>query len=266
MTPEDWALLRSAAPGIGLMVLAFLWVGFQQLRHLKKPDPPEPVTEAPAEETVALRGAQEVARRALCLGAFLCRLSESQSEGVPGWLKGAGLWSSLSPNELQLLGQSEWSDFDQAQVSWQLEGLVALLWALGLEQDMPPYDVLATDPQRGPEGREYLPVFQPCEDFLGQARLRPVPELKQAADVAEMWLWRARTVDEPEIVASVARKLEQQGVFQAVEDDFPVEGVAYARVPEEIRGPLTGLAQERVRALRWLLSTAEDWDEVSLDT
>ena len=162
------------------------------------------------ESVIAARNA---AQRTLCLAAMELRLAlENQSqtsaaereqvEGKPwdlhagnaeliDWLKHETLWPQLSALEKKLLTQKvgQWQEQDCLDISWREEALGVIEWALQWRKDLLPFD---EQYDHGTDTVE-LPVFKPVAQFVAQAQMRPEQEILDARDVAELWLWRART-------------------------------------------------------------------------
>ncbi len=102
---------------------------------------------------------------------------------------------------------------------------------------------------------------------------------KEIAHAQWRWLWRARTTQlqrehsEPpkgmtyeSIIAETAKKAQEDGLFTAIDGDFPALHRAYAKLSEREWETMRSIATERLYALNWLCRDAEDWDEVSTDT
>jgi len=169
------------------------------------------------------------------------------------------------------LGRASESPDDPAVVDavWRGEALGALLWALALVDDVPPYDE--------PFDHDAL-VGVGLED----ARLRAVEELEEELASAQLWHWRARTtflqqngaVALPErwesfdqLVAATAMRGFEQGLLPApMRGDFRAYGKVYRHLSPEQHAEALSIALERHHALAWACGLGESWDDVPLDT
>jgi hypothetical protein len=114
--------------------------------------------------------------------------------------------------------------------TWHYEALHALLWALGYLPELI-YPDHPCDP--GHDTGLLAPLSE--AEFRQRARLRPAPEILDAADLTYRYAW-----------AGVDARLKEQPAPAGLE---------------------SGVVHERLYALNWLTSRFnEDWDEVSTDT
>ena len=140
---------------------------------------------------------------------------------------------------------------------------------------MPAYD----QPAFNSDLMELVPHPGDSQAFIANAELRKAHAISEARDLAELWLWRARTTQlqrehsEPpkgmtyeSIIAETAKKAQEDGLFTAIDGDFPALHRAYAKLSEREWETMRSIATERLYALNWLCRDAEDWDEVSTDT
>ncbi|MGC9943319.1 MAG: DUF4272 domain-containing protein [Verrucomicrobiota bacterium] len=242
------------------------------------------------------------ALRALCLRAFIRRFElEALLQGVrqhPGvvelldpdglrkearrinaWLKDEELWLTASENEKKLfkLSPGSWPKKIILNMAWRAEALGAIGWALHLTDKIPPYDA-----QLEPDSFVYhLQLFGETKPFVSAARLRTEKEILAAREIAENWLWRARTTQiqkEPDkyppppgmtfekVIALAATHWEKQGLFTAVNEDYPARGKAYAQLNDAEWQELRSIATERLYGLNWLCGYSANWDLVPTGT
>src|SRR6266700_3223055 len=119
----------------------------------------------------------------------------------------------------------------QRQVqTWRYEAANALLWSLGFVDRL--------DGPRNPcDPAQLAPLIlnQSREQFLAKAKLRPVPEILDQADLIYRYRW-----------ALVDARLHGRPAPAGLSDD---------------------VAMERHQAFNWLMEHAEiGWDDISLDT
>ncbi|MGD9644687.1 MAG: DUF4272 domain-containing protein [Pirellulales bacterium] len=94
---------------------------------------------------------QDVARRALCLAATVCRGSIDHGAGHPdaedlvdridAWIRSLGIDTALESFEVRLLATplGELPERDRIAATWSVEGLAILAWALGIDE-LPKHD------------------------------------------------------------------------------------------------------------------------------
>ena len=201
-------------------------------------------------------------------------------------LRDAGLRRYLSPRE-QAHAQSTMvtmTERQQIDATWRVEAAQALMWALGMLAELPPYDTRA---------KHDLLKQIPSDDlasFIKSARLREQSELDRARDTAEFWHWRSRTRELIErgqefpdnehmksmgfrsyddIVRFSARNAAQKGTIPpCIDDDFPAKGKAYRDLSPEEWQEVRSITAERHFALNWLCGFApgNKWDDSPTDT
>jgi len=288
--------MNAIYPYLIIVLIILIGVGYGLSHFLKK----KPQPEAPPEPTIHLVSAEAAARRALCLHTIMERgkleyiISMARhdqpgqvakvieqfkpvSDRITDYLKAWGLWESLSRKEKALLEKEfgDWSQKEITDASWRADSLLVIEWALGLQEEIAPYDQ-----QAGEKVEEILPTKQPKE-FIARARLKPDTEIAEARDIAELWLWRARTTQiqkSPDqyppprgstyemIIQKTVEKAEADGLFKSIGQDFPAFGKSYKSLTEEELSQAMSIASERLYALNWLCGYAQDWDTVPTDT
>jgi hypothetical protein len=259
------------------------------------------VSQPPGDSDQKLVSPQEAARRALCLRAFLRRchiearllvvrqnpegeaklqspVLETAARDINGWLKDEELWLATSSNEKKVLSlvPGSWSEQLIKNACWRAEALTVIWWALGLTDGIPPYDF-----QVESFSLEALTLLSSPRQFILDAKLRPEKDIFQAREIAENWLWRARTTQiqkEPEkyppppgwtyekIIAAAADHWEKEGLFKALERDYPARGKPYSKLSEHEWFEMRSIATERLYGLNWLCKHAANWDSVPTET
>lgn len=238
---------------------------------------------------IELRTAPDVAARLVVLGA-VCRRAflearpdevaddgpEAERYDLAAWLRGEGLASIVSPAERALL-DAPLGRLDAeavAAASWQSEAMVALGWALGLVDAMPPYD-RAADPA---SLLSSVPApWEATAPFRDGARLRDETAVAFERERAEVWHWRAETEealtfatrrDRAELLAAVrevAGDALAAGILPRLAgDDFPASDRPYRDLDPAALVELGAIAAERLRALNWLCGFGSNWDDVPL--
>jgi hypothetical protein len=234
----------------------------------------------------------EVAWRALALVALTYRVSvDSLARTDPqkksrwneiltqlrAWVSEQGIDTRLSPTERDALAQplGKIDDDTLFDLSWRLQALVAVLWALNVVEPMPTYaESYAAD-----ELQPRLPFGRPVDEFLASVRLRAEEELVAERHRAEFWNWRARTdllrrrAKPPAgqtydaILVRAAESAREDGIVTEVHDgDVVCRAVPYFALSQEEFADAASTAQERHFALNWTCGYAEDWDDTPTDT
>lgn len=187
-----------------------------------------PVIES--EDEIVVRTEEEVALRALSLLTVAVKghgLEQTMVEKIVG---DYGLLPHLSPNERKFVEDVEPSEHQRIQFVWRYEAAWTLLWALGYVDRLgKPVGVCDVD--------QAVAVMKErsTDQFIAEARLRPIPTLLDEADLIYRYRWA--------LVDARLKQLQPPG------------------------GLDPGVAVERHHALNWLVVYAdEDWDDVSCDT
>jgi hypothetical protein len=142
-----------------------------------------------------------VLSRAFCLAAICTSTAIEmgwQSEDMKGrtqsiewhselldWLRAEGIFSSLSPVEhhLMLRPLGGWTKAHFREMSWRIESLGILAWALGLVDSLPPYDTKFSHQAI----QALFPLLQSTKLLSSRAKLRSVETLAGARAVAQRW-------------------------------------------------------------------------------
>ncbi len=241
---------------------------------------------------------QTAAQRALCLRALFRRSQievllaaarrskktkntelETEVRRTNEWLKDEELWLTVSDNEKKLFNAApgSWPATAIKAASWRVEALGVIGWALGLAEEIAPYDSQLGE---SPVVRS-LEILRASKKFVSEAKLRTEKEILHAREIAENWLWRARTTQiqkEPgkypppagwtyeKIIRAAAEHWEKAGLFKAVRGDYPVRGKAYAELTDAEWEELRSIAVERLYGLNWLCRYSDNWDLVPTGT
>jgi hypothetical protein len=244
-------------------------------------------------ERVSPPTAPEVARRLLCVVASSFRASmevdprgphlpaflqpDEDRKDLARWAKKEKLTKSASISETYWwtspVGDLEDDDVEGAATVGY--AVLPLLWALQHLQDMPPVDVTDENTRRAMSD---LPLYKPIAPFVAAASLRPHAEIEAAREVAELWLFRARMLEEEdeetgkvpaqlkrELAARIARAQSAGADLPLVHGDLTVLGKPYSKLDEDEQDACYALAIQRLRALNWLCGYAADWDHVPVD-
>jgi hypothetical protein len=213
--------------------LAIREQSLQRLRRWKLSDPGSLPLHA-NEDFAWSRDAGAVADRCHALAAALALTHRAPVATVRAAIDHNGLEPSLASREQRLLavleGDVESGEDDLQQllvdIAWREEALHALLWALGLVDDLPP-DVMCP---KAPAYERLAPELNPA-NARGVARLRPLAELAAMLDLYYLLHWHARRAQ-----------------YHGDVWDYDIA---------------PGVVLERRRALEWLFQDAS-WEDVDL--
>lgn len=249
-----------------------------------------------------VQSGRTAAYRALCLGALLKRseleqaVHKLQSEPIPEgvrrfiksrhwsdnqrllhWVSDEALDAYLTRAERVLLGRAlgAWSDHARTLAAWRSEALGVILWALRFIEHVPTFDSrfdlhVVMSP---------LEVLTPTIDFVWQAGLRPVEDLRRLREVAELWHWRSKAaelqrlgikpqdgVNFSDIIRITAEQASQDRLLPPpINGDFPAFGRAYRDLTTEQATFVSHIAHERSAALNWLCELSSEWESLPLD-
>jgi hypothetical protein len=235
----------------------------------------------------------EVAYRALALIALTYRVTtdslvrtdpdkrgrwEEILDQLRGWVTRQGIDPHLSPTERDALGQplGKIDDDTLFGLSWRLQALVAVLWALHKIDPMPTY----AESYPADALHPLMPFGRPVTEFLTTIRLRSEENLVTERHRAEFWNWRAQTelfhrhgTPPPSgetyeaTVARAAQAALEEGVVTEVRDgDVACKGQVYSALSEEAFADVASTAEERHFALNWICGYADDWDDTPTGT
>jgi len=196
-------------------------------------------------------------------------------------MKSQRLWNAMTGEEKEFLASVPPRVNLQQHINatWRIEAVAALMWALRMIPDFPPFD-RQTD--------HYMLRLIPDEDprqFFERAALLPEEEIERKRSLAELWHWRSRTrqIDEEkrplppklgfssydEIVRKVAGEAARKGELAGlIEEDFAAKGKAYRDLSAEEWSEVRSITVERHRALNWLCgyAPANRWDRTPTET
>lgn len=249
-----------------------------------------------------LQNEYAVAYRALCLGALL-RRSELElniqelnqftvfdavrdevlnrqyqlNARLLRWIEREALHPHLTKTERLWIDAplGTWSERTLVTVTWQVESLGMLLWALNWLDKLPEYDEqFDPEPVLNP-----LEILTPTIDFIWSAQLRSRDELNSLRDQAELWNWRSRAtelermgvrppegVTFQEIIRETAERAYRNGhLATTIGGDFPVYGKAYADLSEDEFTIASAIAYERYAAVNWMCELPNTWENILAD-
>lgn len=191
-------------------------------------------------------------------------------------LREARLWEAMTPTERTLMETLPLDIEHQAVVNacWRMESAAVLMWALGLRAEFPPFDRMSD-----PAWLEDAATPEPS-----RVHLRPLADLEDMRDLAELWHWRSRTrqlaesgyqlpsevpfASLDEVVRTAARQAAETESLPVIDEDFAVRGKAYRDLSTMEWREIASIAMERHFSLNWLCGHAPGnrWDETPTET
>lgn len=177
------------------------------------------------------RNEKEVAKKAVVLyGLIFVANKEKTSEEIIAYFKKYDLWKTVSPEEQQYLEKKNKTAHDNNPVTWRLENLNVLLWALGHFEKLPFPTTLCDF-----SNYKNLPnLDRDPAGWINQAKLRNTEDILNETDLIYRIHWATEE-------ARINNK------------DNPA-------------GLNADIIMERHFALNWLTMYDEDWDNITTDT
>jgi hypothetical protein len=181
----------------------------------------------------------------------------------------AGVFETYDPAEVRLL-QAPWGSLPRTArvaLSWAVEGVAVMAWALG-KAELPPFDIRC---EGAPVGSA-LGLFQlEGSEALRDATLRDPAEIEAHALNYEVLSWRLEQFLETRQRIDFATRLKDSiilhsiaGDFTLLEDgDLAVDGAPLVEISEERLSEVCAIVRERHKAFRWLLGYEKNYAAVT---
>jgi hypothetical protein len=175
-----------------------------------------------------------------------------------------GIYQAYEPAELRLLN-APWGTLprrDRVALSWAVEGVAVMAWALG-KAPLPPFD---TRCEGAPVGSA-LGLFQhESPEVVHAATLRDRSEIEMHALTYEILSWRLQQflacrqrIDFASRLKSSNSPLAIVGAVALLEGDLAVDGAPLLEVSEERLSEVSTIVRERHKAFRWLLGHEKNY-------
>jgi hypothetical protein len=226
---------------------------------------------------------KRVTRRMLCLVAVSGRglleaeqmpreQAETERRRLMTWVGELALESELEPQELAVLQRpvGTLSPQETVDVTWRLEGLGVLAWALG-QFDLPPYDQLV-DPGELLPAAGFLDLNQATR-LLASTSLRSTESLRELQDQCFALHWRLRNfhldqrpINFQKFAADCWFGPLDVSTARFCDDDLAVGDVPISRASEDDFERTLSAASERHLAINWLVEGGELYSETDTST
>lgn len=247
---DDEAFFRIALPPADFEPTAAQIARFERSRALldakRIPRLPGPLyTHDDAE--VTLRSGAEAARRLLVLWVVALYGEEMPQAEAWALLDRWQLRAEVSPEEERMLREGAPDPEEMEALVWRLEAVWTLLWCLGRLDDLG-WPASMCDVPRQVELMRSIEADPAA--FITNARLRPLPEILDAADLTMRLHWTTRDA------WINGRPIRSDLDWTQGEPDIPVA-----------QCPATGVLEQRHKTLNWLTRfTDAGWDHVDTPT
>ena len=200
------------------------------------------------DEEAHLQPASEVARRTLVLWAVALRAEGMPQRETLELIRQCDLESSVSPSEKAFLHREPPDPEECARLGWRLESIWALLWTLGIVEEL-------SWPGGMCNVAKLVQLMRPQEKeaaFITNARLRPTSEILDAQDLIMRIHWAIRDA-----------YLNHGGM---IPEDLDWSGHSPS-VPLA-SSEAVGVVEQRHWTLNWLtrFMDPQDWDHVDTPT
>lgn len=184
-----------------------------------------------SESATTLRSAEETGIRIACLFGVVGTAFDPDDGVFRDALKKHALWEHLTPREVAFLAAPGCDAQAALDLTWRLEGMFLLMWATELVDDLP---LPREETEPGQVVARFPGVDESPWPFIRELRLRPIPEILDAADLLFRLRWATR---------------------QAGPERSPPPS-----------GLIPGVVEEWHHAIHWLTCAGDaDWDDVRTD-
>jgi hypothetical protein len=182
------------------------------------------------DSTEARPPSADVAARRFCALVLVAIKGVSGDQALATRLRAAfGNRADFSPSEIEFMEDAAASDLDRVEFSWAFEAALPIAWALGRIAQL-------ERPERLVDPASLIDLIEPDDGkaFVATARMRPLAEILDAADLIYRHHWAVREA-----------------------------GLKKKPAPARLDGDVV---MERHRGLNWLIGYEAEWDEVTTDT
>lgn len=172
--------------------------------------------------------------------------------------------NSFSPQERSLMTRpvGTWSHAEMADHSWAMEQAGMLLWALGIQATLPPYDQPFTQTQ----ALKPIMANQGGKELVKKPRLRPEQDLRTAREEAALFVWRIKlersrrkpppapqdTKPPPEVLTALRQAVDARITTQTNGADLMAGLQTISELDRRRLGLVSTVADSRLSALNYL--------------
>jgi len=178
-----------------------------------------------------------------------------------------GIYQTYEPAEQQLL-QAPWGTLprrERVALSWAVEGVGVMAWALG-KAELPPFD---TRCEAAPVGSALGLFEHESPAVVRAATLRDRSEIQMRALTYEILSWRLEYFVETRHHIDFASRLNTPNRlhaiiegFKLIDNDLAVDGAPLVEISAERLTEVSTIVSERNKAFRWLLGYEKNYAAV----
>lgn len=167
----------------------------------------------------------------------------------------------------------DWTQRQLIDGSWRFQAAAMIGWALGLTEWLSIWE------SYDPEHFDFVFILTSAEEVQAMVQPRPMQEVELKNSVACAWLWRCRDsqVNPPsgfferrkkaKFDAEFAAECSKSGEFlPPIGGDLNVNGTPFGKLPRAEQDLIHSRANERLRALNWLVGQQPDYQDITCDT
>lgn len=194
--------------------------------------------------------------------------AQAMADRILAFTREAGIYEIYEPAEIRLL-QAPFGSLprrERVALSWAVEGVAVMAWALG-KAPLPPFD---TKTQGAPIGCALGLFEHGSGESLQEAKLRNLAEIQMCALSYTVLSWRlAQYIEKRERLDFAARLKEPDGPHLTVDGinlqdgDLAIDGMPLEQLDEERLVEVCSIVRERHKAFRWLLGYEKNYAAVA---
>lgn len=194
--------------------------------------------------------------------------AQAMADRILAFTREAGIYETYEPAEIRLL-QAPFGSLprpERVALSWAVEGVAVMAWALG-KAPLPPFDIRT---QGAPIGCALGLFEHGSPEFLQEAKLRSPAEIQMCALSYTVLSWRlAQYIENRARLDFAARLKEPDGPHMIVDGinlqdgDLAIDGMPIDQVDEDRLVEVCSIVRERHKAFRWLLGYEKSYAAVA---
>ena len=194
--------------------------------------------------------------------------AQAMADRILAFTREAGIYETYEPAEIRLL-QAPFGSLprpERVALSWAVEGVAVMAWALG-KAPLPPFDIKT---QGAPIGCALGLFEHGGAESLREAKLRNPAEIQMCALSYTVLSWRlAQYLENREKLDFAARLKEPDGPHMIVDGinlqdgDLAIDGMPLHQLDEDRLVEVCTIVRERHKAFRWLLGYEKNYAAVA---
>jgi hypothetical protein len=178
-----------------------------------------------------IRSATDAARRCIVLYAVVAAGHSEPRAELVSWLRRENVWDAVSPEEAQLLTCRTLSREQKFAATWRIEALVPLLWAI---ERIPVFGSPTALCDESVVQAALPALYSPVSQFIAGSRIRNRESIWDAHESIYQIHWTIRDA-----------QLNEKPIPNGYNEE---------------------IVNEWHHALNWLITTNQEWDDITTDT